>query len=192
MQAVAGIGDAGETLVIYERLCSPSVPRTGITDPGYNRNQVSMLLPNVRRIVPRQLCGFALRKTRPCAIQGFQDSGFVSRLPVQCFTLPLLQRLTPSTHSMKFSTVSAASLCLGLTWILSLTSVSGQTLAPIHKLPLNEPLEKYNNPPAPPRKIETSPRMVSPHGVFVSYQANVDANGNNILGRCCERTIYFC
>ena len=24
--------------------------------------------------------------------------------------------------------------------------------------------------------------MVSPHGVFVSYQANVDANGNNILG----------
>ena len=40
--------------------------------------------------------------------------------------------------------------------------------------PLNEPLEKYNNPPAPPRKIETSPRMVSPFGVFISYQANVD------------------
>ena len=83
---------------------------------------------------------------------------------------------------MKFSTASTASLFLGLTWILSLTSVSGQTLAPIRKLPLNEPLEKYNNPPAPPRKIETSPRMISQFGVFTSYQANVDANGNNILG----------
>ena len=24
--------------------------------------------------------------------------------------------------------------------------------------------------------------MVSPHGVFISYQVNVDANGNNIIG----------
>jgi hypothetical protein len=83
---------------------------------------------------------------------------------------------------MKFSTLSAASLFLGLTWILSPASASGQKLAPIHRPPFLEPLEKYNNPPALPRKIETSPRMVSPHGVFVSYQANVDANGNNILG----------
>jgi hypothetical protein len=83
---------------------------------------------------------------------------------------------------MKFSTISVASLVLGLTWMLSPSGVSGQTLAPIHRPPFLEPLEKYNNPPAPPRKIETSPRMVSPHGVFVSYQANVDANGNNILG----------
>jgi hypothetical protein len=44
------------------------------------------------------------------------------------------------------------------------------------------PLERYDNPPAPPRKIETSPRMISQYGAFVSYQANVDANGNNILG----------
>jgi hypothetical protein len=63
-----------------------------------------------------------------------------------------------------------------------LATASGQTLAPIHKLPLNEPLEKYNMPPAPPRKIEISPRMISQFGVFTSYQANVDANGNNILG----------
>jgi hypothetical protein len=60
---------------------------------------------------------------------------------------------------------------------------SGQTLAPIRNLPLNEPLETSKNmPPAPPRKIETSPRMISPFGVFTSYQANVDADGNNILG----------
>jgi len=47
---------------------------------------------------------------------------------------------------------------------------------------LNEPLEKYDNPPAPPQKMETSPRMISPFGVFTSYQVNVDQNGQNILG----------
>jgi hypothetical protein len=66
---------------------------------------------------------------------------------------------------------------------LSAVSASGQTLAPIRKLPLNEPLETSKKmPPAPPRKIETSPRMISPFGVFTSFQANVDASGNNILG----------
>src|SRR6202035_538353 len=29
---------------------------------------------------------------------------------------------------------------------------------------------------------ETGPRMIVPYGPFVSYQANVDANGNNIVG----------
>jgi hypothetical protein len=63
------------------------------------------------------------------------------------------------------------------------TPSSGQTLAPIRKLPLGEPLETSKNMlPALPRKIETSPRMISQFGVFTSYQANVDASGNNILG----------
>src|ERR1051326_7798735 len=44
------------------------------------------------------------------------------------------------------------------------------------------PLEKYDNPPAYIYRLETSPRMISPHGVFISYQVNVDANGNNIVG----------
>ena len=65
---------------------------------------------------------------------------------------------------------------------LALSTASGQTLAPIHKQPFNEPLEKYNMPPAPPRKIQTSPRRISQFGVFTSFQANVDAGGNNILG----------
>src|SRR5262245_8205295 len=109
---------------------------------------------------------------------------------------------------MKFSTVSvqrkscssgAASLCFGaqkkrfdmarwlqrLICLISpavLATASGQTLAPVHRLPLNEPLEKYNMAPAPPRKIETSPRMISQFGVFTSFQVNVDGSGNNILG----------
>src|SRR6266508_2217037 len=65
--------------------------------------------------------------------------------------------------------------------LIALASASGQ-LAPTLKVPRNEPLERYDNPPAPPRKIETSPRMISQFGSFTSFQVNVDANGNNILG----------
>jgi hypothetical protein len=65
--------------------------------------------------------------------------------------------------------------------LIALATASAQ-LAPTHKAPRNEPLERYDNPPAPPRKMETSPRMISPFGPFTSYQVNVDANGQNILG----------
>ncbi len=58
---------------------------------------------------------------------------------------------------------------------------SGQ-LAPTTNVPRNEALEKYDNPPAVPRKIETSPRMISQFNSFTSFQANVDANHQNILG----------
>jgi hypothetical protein len=68
-------------------------------------------------------------------------------------------------------------------FLAALSTASGQTLAPIRKLPLNEPLETSKHmPPAPLRKIETSPGRVSQFGVFTSFQANVDASGNNILG----------
>ena len=65
---------------------------------------------------------------------------------------------------------------------LSLAAAASAQLVPTHPALQEELLERYDNPPAPPRKIETSPRMVSQFGVFTSYQANVDANGNNILG----------
>ncbi len=81
---------------------------------------------------------------------------------------------------MRRSTVSLALLvCLGL---LVASGTASAQLAPTRKAPRNEPLEKYDNPPAPPRKIETSPRMISRFGVFTSYQVNVDANGQNIIG----------
>src|SRR5438874_5422481 len=83
---------------------------------------------------------------------------------------------------MRSSTLLALSF-LNLSSLLLIPISSGQTLAPGRGLPLNEPLETSKNmPPALPRKIETSPRMISPFGVFNSYQANVDASGNNILG----------
>src|SRR5438094_7578965 len=49
------------------------------------------------------------------------------------------------------------------------------------------PLERYDMPPAYIYRLERSPRMISPYGVFTSYQANVDANGNNIVRRRGER-----
>src|SRR5215475_6909924 len=80
------------------------------------------------------------------------------------------------------SGVSGMGLFICLTLLLALASASGQTLVPTREAPRNEPLEFYDNPPAPPRKIETSPRMISQFGPFVSFQVNVDASGNNIIG----------
>jgi hypothetical protein len=77
--------------------------------------------------------------------------------------------------------VSRTSFSICLLLLSGLATASAQT--PSRKLlPLREPLEKYDNPPAYIFRIETSPRMVSQYDTFTSYQVNVDANGNNILG----------
>jgi hypothetical protein len=76
--------------------------------------------------------------------------------------------------------VSKTSFFICLVLLSGLATASA--LEPPHKLSRTAPLETYDNPPAPPRKIETSPRMISQYDIFTSYQANVDANGNNILG----------
>src|SRR6059058_513002 len=82
---------------------------------------------------------------------------------------------------MRSSTVLTTGLLTCLISAVALATAAGQ-LAPTHKVARNEPLEKYDNPPAPPQKMETSPRMISQFGVFTSYQANVDQNGQNIVG----------
>jgi len=82
---------------------------------------------------------------------------------------------------MKSSTASHARFLPFLILLIALPGASAQ-LAPVRMAPLNEPLERYDDPPAPPRKMETSPRMISQFGVFTSYQVNVDANHQNILG----------
>src|SRR5438477_9419085 len=90
--------------------------------------------------------------------------------------------ITQSRNSiMRSSTVSTAIPLICLLSLAAFTSASAQ-LAPTRPAPQNEPLEKYDNPPAPPRKIETSPRKISVYDGFISYQVNVDANGNNIIG----------
>src|SRR6266513_6312161 len=91
---------------------------------------------------------------------------------------------------MRRSTVSLVPLIfLALLFALSVASAFSEAtadksaqLAPTRKAPRNEALEKYDNPPARPRNIETSPRKVSQFGIFTSYQVNVDTSGNNIIG----------
>src|SRR5207253_8996378 len=78
--------------------------------------------------------------------------------------------------------MSKSGLLTCLVFLSVLPIASSQTLAPTHKLPLTEPLEKYDEPPAHIFRIETSPRMVSSYGPFTSYQVNVDAQGHNIVG----------
>src|SRR5436309_12965149 len=82
---------------------------------------------------------------------------------------------------MIYSRMLKAGVFICLLSLVTLASASAQ-LAPTRKVPRDVPLETYDNPPAPPRKIEISPRMISQFGSFTSFQVNVDANGNNILG----------
>src|SRR5215467_13955806 len=81
---------------------------------------------------------------------------------------------------MKFSTIPAKTLSILIVSIAALATASAQ--APIWNPRSKKPQEQYDNPPAYIYRLGTSPRMISPYGVFVSYQANVDANGNNIVG----------
>jgi hypothetical protein len=82
---------------------------------------------------------------------------------------------------MTFSTTFTVGLLASMAFLVAVPGAPAQ-LAPTWKPHTREPLEKYDNPPARPREIETTPRKISPHGVFISYQVNVDASGNNIIG----------
>jgi hypothetical protein len=65
--------------------------------------------------------------------------------------------------------------------LISIVSVaSSQTLAP-KPLP-KEPLEKYDNPPPLAPAVGTSLGLTSRFGPYTSYQVNINANGNNIVG----------
>jgi len=65
-------------------------------------------------------------------------------------------------------------------FIYVVTVASSQT--PAHKPLPKEPLEKYDNPPSLAPAVATSPGLISQFGPYTSYQVNVNANGNNIVG----------
>jgi len=65
-------------------------------------------------------------------------------------------------------------------FISLVTVASSQTLAP-KPLP-REPLEKYDNPPPLAPATATSPGLISQFGPYISYQVNINAIGNNIVG----------
>ena len=71
-----------------------------------------------------------------------------------------------TTPQMKSLHSNARLICLML--LTSLSAASGQ-LAPVRRMPLAEHVERYYNPPAPPRKVETGPpRTILP--VWRVYQ----------------------
>ena len=82
--------------------------------------------------------------------------------------------------AMRSSAVSTVNLFMCLSLLAALATASAQT--PAREPVRNEPLEKYDMPPAYIYRLETGPRMISPYAGFISYQVNVDNNGNNILG----------
>src|SRR6478752_1664356 len=66
--------------------------------------------------------------------------------------------------------------------LLSLVAVGSSQTFPPKSLP-KEPLEKFDNPPAPLAPVTvTSPGLASQFGPYTSYQVNIDSNGNNIVG----------
>ncbi len=65
-------------------------------------------------------------------------------------------------------------------FISVVTVASSQTPTP-KPLP-KEPLEKYDNPPPLFPAVATSPGLISQFGPYTSYQVNVNASGNNIVG----------
>lgn len=75
-------------------------------------------------------------------------------------------------------------LRLGSVIALSLLLVPAGFSQTVARRPLpTEPLEKYDNPPAFVAPVlGISPALVSRFGSYTSYQVNVDANGNNIVG----------
>src|SRR6266567_4186131 len=92
---------------------------------------------------------------------------------------------------MSHSKISNTTFLVCLVSLIALATASAQAPArsatalqagPPRKPRMTEPLEKYNMPPAYIYRLETSPRMISQFGVFTSFQVNVDAQRNNILG----------
>ena len=87
---------------------------------------------------------------------------------------------------MRRSTVSLAlPVCLGL--LIALGTASAQ-LAPTRKAPRNEALEKYDNPPAPPRKIETP----LPLGTFTLGSVETTDCSTSITGWTCSNFSVSC
>src|SRR4051812_14629132 len=69
---------------------------------------------------------------------------------------------------------------VGFFSLAAVTVASGQVERP-RSLP-TEAIERYDDPPAYIWRNDVSPRMISQHDTFTSFQVNVNANGQNITG----------
>lgn len=83
-----------------------------------------------------------------------------------------------------FRTITSAISVGGFASILLVSTGFASAQTVLRKPLLESHLEQLQDPPASivPKRVEVSPQRVSPFGPYTSYQANVDANGNNIVG----------
>ena len=109
----------------------------------------------------------------------FNESRHSAETPPMKKNLPTITFRQPQPRAARRARYQL--LATVLISLVTLATASGQT-APTWNPHITRPLERYDNPPALIYRLDTSPRMVSPHGAFTSYQVNVDANGNNIVG----------
>ena len=85
---------------------------------------------------------------------------------------------------MRSFSLCIATLLLGGVISTTLPAAASEDILPAgawQPIP-TEPLEKYDMPPAYIYRLEIGPRMISQYATFISYQVNVDQNGNNIVG----------
>src|SRR6187401_808836 len=82
---------------------------------------------------------------------------------------PKICRFEGATFSLKCMSKASFLICL---FFLSGLTAATAGLEPSYPVSTTEPLEKYDNPPAPfpLRGIGVSPGMISQYGSFTSYQ----------------------
>src|SRR5437667_10230477 len=119
---------------------------------------VSMLLPKTSQIILDNV-----------VVLDKETASFDAPLARQvnhCQLSTISHSRSPMKNKLSGLNYQLSALVLAL--LLTPSTGSGQTLAPIRKPPLNEPLEQYNMPPAPPRKIGTPARTSARLGVPTS------------------------
>ena len=154
----------GETgLIDYGKVC----PEFALTKAKQEKREASVAAIRLENVRHRET------DAESVCVEKFRGDSFYA---VRCSSMSLFSVKNFGVR------MSKASFFICLVLLSGLAIVSGQTER--LKLPPNEPLEKYDNPPAPLPlwNIGVSPGMISQHDTFTSYQVNVNANGQNITG----------
>ena len=116
--------------------------------------------------------------------EGASDSG-AETLTTQRSSRQRLQRSPAMTKQIQTIHYLLSAICLAFVANASGQALQGKSIA-------HEPLEKpAMMPPAYIYRLETGPRMISRFGLFTSFQVNVDANGNNILGDAANESFHY-
>ncbi len=158
-----------------QRIPTKTKPKTFSGSPAAAKSNIARMIVAAETVASIVSCAYRRIFDRA------NGNKAVSSLPSPAFNQPKICRFEGATFSLKF--MSKASFFISLVLLSGLAAASGG-LEPSRPVSTTEPLEKYDNPPAPLllQNIGVSPGMISQHDTFISYQVNVNANGQNITG----------